>query len=99
MRPPVSVSGRSHRRLEEQLVHEAPAPVLAPLEAPHDRVLGRMEVLGGMPPRRVIAAPDVTALLAQAEMHPMTARGETLLAACRRLGAHVSHLGEVRTLW
>src|SRR6476620_7535464 len=29
------MSRRLHRRLEEQLVHVAPAPVLAGLEAPH----------------------------------------------------------------
>src|SRR5207248_1018323 len=62
--------GRPDRRLEEQLVHVAPAPVLAGLEAPHDGVVGRMEVLGGVPAWRVVTASDVAALLTQPQVDP-----------------------------
>jgi hypothetical protein len=61
-------------------------------------MLGRVEVLGSVFARRVVAAPDVTALLAQAKMNPMASGGETLLAARRRFGADVPHLGKVRAV-
>ena len=85
--------------LEEELIYVTPAPILARLEAPDDRMLGRMEVLGGVPAGRIVAAPDVTALLAQAEVNPAAAGGQTLLAACRRFRVDVSHLGKVRAVW
>src|SRR6476659_490685 len=91
------MSRRLHRRLEEQLVHVAPAPVLAGLEAPHDGVAGRMEVLGGMSAWRVVATADVAALLTQPQVDPAAARGQTFLATSRGLRIDVSHLGEVRT--
>ena len=76
---------RPHRRFDEQLVHVAPAPVLARLEAPHESVVGRMEMLGGMLALRVVAAADVAALLAQPEVDPAHAGGETFLATVGRV--------------
>jgi hypothetical protein len=87
---------RTDRRLDEELVHVAPAPILAGLEAPHDGVLGLVKVFGRVLTGRVVAAPDVTALLAQPEVDPATAGGKTLLATGRRPGLNAAHLGEVR---
>ena len=59
-----------------------PEPVLARLEAGHDRVAGAAEVRGGVLPRRGVAAPHVTAGSATAQMHPPpVAFGQALHAA------------------
>src|SRR2546422_5195964 len=51
---------RPRRGFDEQILHEAKAPVLARFEAAHDRVFRLMEVLRSVPIGRVIAAADVT---------------------------------------
>src|SRR5205807_657239 len=67
-------------QLEGGLVDVAPVPVLARLERPDDRVARCQEVAGGVPAGRVVAAADVAALLADAEVDPVPpARGETVL--------------------
>lgn len=81
---------RHDSRSEEHVVHVAPAQILAPLEASHDRMLGGVTVLGGVLARRLIAAADVPALLAQPEMHP---------AHARRCGRHGSWSGTRDTEW
>ena len=47
--------------------------------------------------RRVVAASDMTALEAKAEMDPLIAGGETLLAAIRSVRAVVPRSAEVST--
>jgi hypothetical protein len=49
------------RRLDEQLVDIAPAPILARLEALDDWMLRRVMVFGGVPVGRVIAASNMPA--------------------------------------
>src|SRR6185295_14805784 len=93
--PPFPSFPRRQGGLEEHLVHVTPAPVLAPLEAPHDRMPGGMEVLGGVPPGRLIAAADVATLLAEPEMHPATAGAETLLTPVRGPGGDVPYFTQV----
>jgi hypothetical protein len=78
--PPAGSAGVD-RRLEKQLVDVTPAPILAGLEAAHYGMARGMEVLGGMPPGRVIAAPDVAALLAHAKVNPAAAGGQAFLAS------------------
>ena len=68
------------RRLEEQLVHVAPAPVLARFEAANDRVLLSVKVLGGVLARRVVATADVAAGEAEAEVHPCVAQFHAVFA-------------------
>ena len=58
----------------------------AGLERPDDRVLGRVEVLGRVLVLRGVAAADVTALPALAQVHPRVAHLQALFAALRRLG-------------
>ena len=67
--------------LEEDLVHVAPAPVLIRLERLDDGVPGGVEVGGGVPVLRVVAAADVPADLAQAQVHPLVAYPQAVLAA------------------
>src|SRR6202521_3104479 len=66
---------------DHQLVVVAPLPVLARLERPHDRVLGRAEVLARVAFGRGIAAADVSARKAETQVHPLRADGEAFLAA------------------
>ena len=87
------------RWLDEHFVHVTPAPGLAGLEAANDRVAGLVEVLRGMPPRRIVAATDATAGEAQAEVDPAAVRLETLLAALRGTGSNVASLIEMRALF
>ncbi len=66
---------------EHELVHVAPAPVLARLGRADDRMPARGVMGGGVAPRRVVAAADVAAGLAHAQVDPARALGQALLAA------------------
>jgi len=63
------------------LVHVAPAPVLARLERLHDGVLALMEVLGGVLVLGRITAADVAAGETFSEMDPAIAHLQAFLAA------------------
>ena len=67
------------------LVGEAPGPVLAGLERADDRMAGRLRVRGRVLARRVVAAADVPALEADAQVAPDAAVAQALLAAVGRL--------------
>src|SRR6185295_17974645 len=69
------------RELHADLVHIAPAPALARLERGDDRMLRRVEMLRGVLVLRVVAAADVAAGAAKAQVQPAIAGPETLLAA------------------
>src|SRR5436190_2707249 len=75
---------------ERDLVDVAPAPVLARLGRADDRMGGLVEVRGRVPVRRVVAAADVPAGLAHAQMHPPAAGPQALLAA-GDLGRKLGH--------
>src|SRR5271154_6189100 len=66
---------------QKHFVHIAPAPVLARLEGLDDRVLGLMEVLGGMLVLGRVAAADVAADEALPQVDPGIAHLEAFLAA------------------
>jgi hypothetical protein len=66
--------------VEFKIVDVAPAPVFAGFERAHDGVLGAMEMLGGMLIFGGVAATDVAALHAQAEVHPGVAHFQALFA-------------------
>src|SRR6266542_5990011 len=72
---------RGIAEVEHQVVLVAPAPLLAGLDRTHDRMLGVVEVLGGVRVLGVVATADVTALHAQPEVHPRVAHLQALLAA------------------
>src|SRR5215472_8972384 len=57
-------------KVEHHLVDEAPAPAFAGLERAHHRMMGVLEVFGGVPVGRRIAATDVTAGQAEAQVDP-----------------------------
>src|SRR5919199_4787439 len=72
---------------EHHLVDEAPAPVLARLDRTHDWVAARDLMRARMLVRRVVAAADVAAGLAHAQVLPaLLASREAVLAADDRLG-------------
>src|SRR5207253_959330 len=66
---------------EEHVVDVAPAPVLARLERADDRMLGLVGVGGRVAVGGVVAAADVTAGEADAEVQPLAADAEAVLAA------------------
>src|SRR6266705_6902446 len=87
---------RTGRRLHDDLIDEAPAPVLARLEAADDRMMDLPEVLGGVLVGRVVAATHMTARQAQTEVNPFTSHRQTLFAAVGGSRGHVANLIQVR---
>src|SRR5262249_56875880 len=67
---------------ERDLVHVAPAPVLAGLGGAGDRVRVLSRVPGRVPVRRRVAATDLPAGLAHPQMEPTVAGLQAFLAAC-----------------
>jgi hypothetical protein len=75
---------------EPHLVDVAPAPVFARLERTDDRMLRRLCVRSRVAVRRVIASADVTASKTDAQVQPLAADAQEILAALDR-GRHVSN--------
>src|SRR2546427_10296841 len=75
---------RAGALFDVDLIDVAPAPALPGLGRLHDRVAGRLEMPRRVPALRGIAAADVAAGQAHAQLHPGIARLETALAAFRR---------------
>ena len=88
MRPDPSRVRRCRRgtlEFERKLIEVAPIPVLARFVRPNDRMPGQTEVRSRVPPRRVVTASDMTAFLADPQMHPVPASlGQAVLATPRR---------------
>jgi len=96
--PPSGMRRRRGRalKLEEQLVGVAPPPVLSGLEGPDQGVVVVPVPVGrGVTVGRVVAAPDVAAVHAKAQVDPLAARAQAVLAALGGRG-HVGHGVEVR---
>src|SRR3954466_13824513 len=74
------------RDAHRDLVDEAPRPVLARLERAHDRMAVGARVLAGVAAGRAVAAADVAALEADAQVDPLPAGREAVLAAVHGLG-------------
>src|SRR5207249_2463000 len=72
--------------LDRLVVHVAPAPALVRLERGDQRVVGLVKVLSGVPVGRAVAAADVAAGQAEAQVDPPGAGLQTLLAALRGAG-------------
>src|SRR3954452_14138098 len=71
------------------LVDEAPRPFFRRLQGADDRVAVSHGVTAGMPVGGVVAAADLAALQADAQVEPFASAGEAVLAACnggRQLG-------------
>ena len=85
---------RAIAEIEDDLVDVAPAPAFRRIVALDDRMAGRVEVLGGVTVRRAVAAADVAAGPAEAQMHPRRTDLQALLAA-ERARRHVADAGGV----
>src|SRR5436309_2934382 len=87
---------RAGRRLHDELIDEAPAPVLARLEAADDRMMDFPEVLGCVLVGRIVATAHVAARQAQTKVNPLTPHRQALLAAVGGPRGHVANLIQVR---
>ena len=81
--PRGSAKQAGSREVQLYLVNVAPSPALAGLNRPHDGVICRMKVLGGVLVFRRIAAAHMPAGQAQAQMNPAVAGLEAFLASMR----------------
>jgi hypothetical protein len=84
-------------RLEEQLVDVAPGPLLTGLEGLNDRVVARVEMLGGVLILRTVTAADMPAFETEAQVDPPIPDSQTLLTAIGA-GCHVSYVVEMATV-
>src|SRR5579883_1913237 len=89
------VRGHPIAEIEDGLVDIAPAPALRRVIALDDGVTGRLEMLGRVAVRGVVAAADMAAGTAEPEMHPDRAQLEAFLAA-ERAGRDIVDLVHVR---
>src|SRR5439155_22063604 len=71
---------------EPHLVEVAPAPVLSRLGGADDRMTGLVHVRGRVPVGRGVAATDLAAAHAHAQLHPARADLQALLATDHRVG-------------
>src|SRR5688500_14125975 len=85
-------------RLDVDLIHVAPHPVLSRLERLHDRVSLSVEMLRGMRVWRRVATADVTAAHAEPQVNPSVAGLQAFLATVRGTRLHISNLVEMRAL-
>ena len=70
---PGNVTFSSRKRLDHDLVDVTPSPVFARLKRTHDGMLGLSEVFRGVFVLRGVAAADVAAGRAEAQMNPRIA--------------------------
>ena len=63
------------------LVDVTPAPVLTRLEGLNDRVVGRVEMPGGVLILRIVTATDMSTDETEAQMHPGITRFQTVLTS------------------
>jgi hypothetical protein len=75
--------GTVSREIQLRLIDVTPPPVFAGFERTDDRVIRRVEVLGGVFVLGRIAATDVSARQAQAKVHPTVTCLQTLFATAR----------------
>src|SRR5205807_687703 len=69
--------------VEHDLVQVAPAPGFGRIITFDDRMAGCVEMLAGVPVRRIVAAAHMSAAAAQPQMHPDRAGLQAFLAAAR----------------
>ena len=74
-----SQCGTTTSQLDHDLIDVAPAPVFAGLERLYDRVVGGVEVPGGMLVLRGIAAANMPAFEAETQVYPRIADFQTIL--------------------
>jgi hypothetical protein len=96
-RKPRSGRKKGSGEIEFEFVDEAPAPGFAGFEGLHDGVLGGMKMFGGVLVFGGIAAADVAALEAQAEVDPGVSHFQALFAAAG-VGLDGANLRKVRAV-
>jgi hypothetical protein len=77
----IAAGPKGSREVEFEFVDEAPAPGFAGFEGFHDGVLGRMKMFGGVLVLGRVAAADVAAFEAQAQVDPGVSHFQALFAA------------------
>jgi hypothetical protein len=85
-----------HTLFECDLINKAPHPIFTGFKGLDDRVPGGMEMLGGMLILGVIAAANMPAYFAEAQMHPGIAHFQAFLTPFRVRG-YVTNLIEMCT--
>src|SRR3954469_5331190 len=90
--------GLAVRQGEHDLIDIAPAPAFRRVITLDDRVLGGVEMLGGVLVGGIIAAPDMAARAADAKVQPYAAGLEALLAA-QRARRHLANAGYMRAAY
>ena len=68
-------------QVEKHFVDVTPSPTLRRIVALDHRMLGGVEMLGCVTVRGIVAATNMAACSAEAEMHPLGAQLQALLAA------------------
>src|SRR3977135_1119224 len=84
----------SVRKIEQDFIDITPAPTFRRIVALDDRMLGGVEVLGGMLVGGIVAAADVTAAAADPQMQPLAAALEAFLAT-QRARRDIADAGDV----
>jgi len=83
-------------RFELYLIHKAPHPVFAGLDGLHDGMLGRVEMFRRMLVLGRIATPNMAALAAKPQVHPIIAHFQTFFASLC-VWAYILNVAGVRT--
>jgi hypothetical protein len=78
-------------KLEHYLVYVTPTPVLPWLERLDDRVVGRMEMPGGVLILRIVTAANMPAFKTEAQVYPRIPDSQTILTAICA-GCNLSYL-------
>jgi hypothetical protein len=86
------------RKIQPELVSVTPSPILLWLEGLHDRVVGRVEMPGGMFILRLVAAADVPAFKTDAQVYPGVADFQAILAPIRAW-CNLTYLVKMTTLF
>src|ERR1700693_3930500 len=68
-------------KLEHELIDITPAPVLTRLEGLDNRVVGRVEMLGGVLVLRIVTATDMSTGETEAQVHPGISNFQTVLTS------------------
>src|SRR6266576_569407 len=84
----------SVRKIEQDFIDIAPAPAFRRIVTLDDRMLGGVEVLGGMLVGGIVAAADMTAAAADPQMQPLAAALEAFLAT-KRARRDIADAGDV----
>jgi hypothetical protein len=83
-------------KLEHELIDITPDPVLTRLEGLDNRVVGRVEMPGGVLILRIVTATDMSTGETETQVYPRIPDSQTILTAIRA-GCNVLYLIKMRT--